>query len=163
LEAAKRLSDKGIDFQLVLAGDGDMRGALESFIKKQRLDQKVRITGWISGEQVRKEIASARALVLPSFAEGLPVVIMEAMASERPVISTFVAGIPELVRQGEDGWLIPAGDVDALVWAMEACLAASDATILKMGAGARTQALNRHRIENEAIKLAALFETCATL
>ncbi len=161
LEAAKRLSDEGVDFELVLAGDGDMREALESFIKKQNLDRKVRITGWISGEQVRKEISSARALVLPSFAEGLPVVIMEAMASERPIISTFVAGIPELVRQGEDGWLIPAGDVDALVGAMKACLAASDATILKMGAGARIQALNRHGIENEAIKLAALFRTSA--
>ena len=101
--------------------------------------------------------------MLPSFAEGLPVVIMEAMASGRPVISTFVAGIPELIRQGEDGWLIPAGDVDALVVAMEACLATPDATILKMGAGARTQALKRHSIDNEAIKLAALFETSAKL
>ena len=56
----------------------------------------------------------ARALVLPSFAEGLPVVIMEAMALRRPVISTYVAGIPELVRPGENGWLVPAGDVEAL-------------------------------------------------
>ena len=62
-----------------------------------------------------QHILDARALVLPSFAEGLPVVIMEAMALRRPVISTYVAGIPELVRDGEHGWLVPAGDVDALV------------------------------------------------
>ena len=130
-------------------------------VENNNLDDKVRITGWISGEQVRQEIASARALVLPSFAEGLPVVIMEAMASGRPVISTFVAGIPELVRDGEDGWLIPAGDIDALVFAMESCLATPDATILKMGASARTQALKRHSIDNEAAKLAVLFEASA--
>ena len=69
----------------------------------------MRITGWISGEQVREEILAARALVLPSFAEGLPVVIMEAMALRRPVISTYVAGIPELVRPASTaGWYRPA-------------------------------------------------------
>ena len=75
---------------------------------------------------MREEILAARALVLPSFAEGLPVVIMEAMALRRPVISTFVAGIAELVRSGEDGWLVPPGDVEALQGAIEECLAAPD-------------------------------------
>lgn len=65
------------------------------------LQDHVRITGWISSEQVRDEILKARALVLPSFQEGLPVVIMEAMALRRPVIATYVAGIPELVRSLE--------------------------------------------------------------
>ena len=58
----------------------------------------MRITGWISRTSVREEILAARALVLPSFAEGLPVVLMEAMALRRPVLSTYVAGIPELVN-----------------------------------------------------------------
>ena len=90
----------------------------------------MRITGWISGEQVRDEILAARALVLPSFAEGLPVVIMEAMALKRPVISTFVAGIPELVQPGEHGWLVPAGDVEALVDVMRACLETPGETLV---------------------------------
>ena len=64
---------------------------------------------------MREEISAARALVQPSLAEGLPVVIMEALALRRPIISTFIAGIPELVGPGEHGWLVPAGDVDALV------------------------------------------------
>ena len=83
-------------------------------IARYELQNVVRITGWISSDQVREEILAARALVLPSFAEGLPVVIMEAMALRRPVISTYVAGIPELIHPGEHGWLVPAGDVEAL-------------------------------------------------
>src|SRR3982751_856742 len=74
-----------------------------------------------------------RALVLPSFAEGLPVVIMEAMALRRPVISTFVAGIPELVETGKCGWLVPAGDVPALVEAMRQSLQASPTELERLG------------------------------
>ena len=158
LESTRRIFSKGINLELVLAGDGDMRRVLEDFVTRHNLGGIVRITGWISGEQVQEEIASSRALVLPSFAEGLPVVIMEAMALERPVISTFVAGIPELVRDGKDGWLIPAGDVDALVETMEQCLATPDTSILAMGAAARTRVIERHSIECEAAKLSALFK-----
>ena len=98
----------------MLAGDGEMREEIETLIKTYDLTPHVRITGWIGSEQVREEIAASRALVLPSFAEGLPVVIMEAMALRRPVITTYVAGIPELVEPGHHGWLVPAGDVLAL-------------------------------------------------
>jgi colanic acid/amylovoran biosynthesis glycosyltransferase len=117
----------------------------------------VRILGWISGDQVRDEIRAARALVLPSFAEGLPVVIMEAMALKRPVISTYVAGIPELVRPGEDGWLMPAGDLTALADAMRACFDAPLEALSLMGEKAREQVLLRHDIDTEATKLVGLF------
>ena len=78
----------------------------------------MRITGWLSGADVRREIEAARGLVLPSFAEGLPVVLMEALALGRPVVSTYVAGIPELVQDGVNGWLVPAGDVERLAEAI---------------------------------------------
>ena len=78
----------------------------------------MRVLGWCSEARVREEIAAARALVLPSFAEGLPVVLMESLALGRPVITTWVAGIPELVRAGENGWLVTAGDVGELASAM---------------------------------------------
>lgn len=123
LEAARRLAAQSQAFELVLAGDGEMREQIEALIARHGLQQHVRITGWISSAQVRDEILAARALVLPSFAEGLPVVIMEAMALRRPVLTTFVAGIPELVRPGENGWLFPAGAVDELAAAMAECLA----------------------------------------
>ena len=155
--ALKAVIDKGLAVQLVLAGDGEMRPEVEALIRASGLSQHVRITGWISSAQVREEILAARALVLPSFAEGLPVVLMEAMALGRPVISTYVAGIPELIRNGEDGWLVPAGDTAALAHAIETCLTATPDALSAMGASARARALARHDIDVEAAKLAALF------
>jgi colanic acid/amylovoran biosynthesis glycosyltransferase len=157
IEAAHRLIAQGEDFELVLAGDGELRANIETLIARHKLESKIHITGWISGEQVRQQMLSARALVLPSFAEGLPVAIMEAMALRRPVISTYVAGIPELVRPNEHGWLVPAGDVTALVEAMRACLNASPEFLTYMGQAARECVLARHDIEAAAAKLAALF------
>ena len=158
MDAARVLKSRGVAFTLVLAGDGEMRGEVEAAIDRHGLHNEVRITGWISGARVREELLAARALVLPSFAEGLPVVIMEAMSLRRPVLSTFVAGIPELVRPGESGWLFPAGDVDALVEAMQECLQAPAEAIVRMGAAARERVLARHDVDTEAAKLALLFE-----
>jgi len=157
IEAARRLAEKGVDFELVLAGDGELHTEIEALIASYDLKAKVRILGWISGDQVRDEILAARALVLPSFAEGLPVVIMEAMALRRPVISTYIAGIPELVRSGEHGWLVPAGDVEALVEAMHACLDAPAEALGCMGEAGRERVLARHGIDSEAVKLEKLF------
>jgi len=157
LEATKRLAEQGEDFELVLAGDGELRADVEALVALYKLQEKVRITGWISSEQVRDEILAARALVLPSFAEGLPVVIMEAMALRRPVISTYVAGIPELVRPGEDGWLVPAGDVETLVEAIRACLDAPADMLMRMGDAAHHRVLALHDADVEAEKLGKLF------
>lgn len=161
LEAAAAIVRKGVSLEIVFAGDGEMRPEVERLSDALGLRGHVRITGWIDSGRVRDEILAARALVLPSFAEGLPVVIMEAMALGRPVISTFVAGIAELVRPGVDGWLVPAGDVDALQGAIEACLAAPPDALLRMGEGARVRVLERHSADLEAAKLARLFATGA--
>ena len=157
LKAVSILARKGINLELVLAGDGDLRTELEKLIAHLNLKDKVRITGWISAEQVRNEILSARALVLPSFAEGLPVVIMEALALRRPVLTTYVAGIPELIRQGKEGWIFPAGDVDALVDALEEFLATSTETLEVMAEAGHHRVMERHSIDIEAGKLAQLF------
>ncbi|MGH8485061.1 MAG: glycosyltransferase, partial [Pseudomonas sp.] len=161
LEAARMLAAQSIAFELVLAGDGEMRAEIEALIAQQGLQGQVRITGWISSAQVREEILGARALVLPSFAEGLPVVIMEAMALRRPVLTTYVAGIPELVRQGENGWLFPAGAVDELAAAMADCLAQPDDALQRMGEAAYQRVLQRHDIDTEAAKLASYFKASA--
>lgn len=157
IAAAKRLRDQGARFELVLAGDGEMRGEIEALIDRYDLKTMVRITGWISSDRVREEILASRALVLPSFAEGLPVVIMEAMALRRPIISTFVAGIPELVLDQSHGWLVPAGDVEALARAMSDCLMATPDRISAMGIAARDRVIARHDIEGVAERLHALF------
>jgi colanic acid/amylovoran biosynthesis glycosyltransferase len=161
MQAASLLAEQGQAFEIVLAGDGEMRAEIESLIERYGLQQQVRITGWISSEQVRAEILAARALVLPSFAEGLPVVIMEAMALRRPVLTTYVAGIPELVRQGENGWLFPAGAVEELAAALADCLAQPPEVLQRMGEAAYSRVLERHAIDTEAAKLAELFRAQA--
>ena len=158
IEAAQRLAAQGADFELVLVGDGEMRGDIEALVKHYKLQATVRITGRISSEQLQNEILAARALVLPSFAEGLPMVIMEAMALRRPIISTFVAGIPELVHPGKHGWLVPAGDVEALVGAMQDCLDTPAETLARMGEAAQKRVLARHNVDTQAAQLAELFQ-----
>lgn len=158
IEAAAILAGKGVAFELVLAGDGEMRKDIEAQIAQCNLQSRVRITGWISSDQVKQEILEARAMVMASFAEGLPVVLMEAMSLQRPVLSTWIAGVPELVIDGENGWLYPPGSVEELALAMERCLTTSDADLLRMGQNARLRVLERHDIEHEAGKLLALFQ-----
>jgi colanic acid/amylovoran biosynthesis glycosyltransferase len=157
IEAAHRLAGKGIEFELVLAGDGEMRAEIEALIARFGLSNRVRITGWISGDRVRSEILAARGLVLPSFAEGLPVVLMEAMALRRPVLTTYVGGIAELVRPGEDGWLVPAGSLDDLASAMEYFLTCPGDELARMGEAARRRAIERHSIDVEGKKLKTMF------
>jgi len=158
VEAAYRLATRGIPFELVLAGDGELRSEIEAMIRRDKLQDQVRITGWITGSEVREQIQAARALVLPSFAEGLPIVIMEAMALKRPVISTFVAGIPELVVPGEHGWLVPAGDVEVLADVMRVCLEMPADTIARMGEAAHKRVVERHSVATEAAKLHKFFQ-----
>lgn len=157
--AAKELRDRGYALDLVLVGDGEMRPEVEALITEYGLEQNITITGWASSAVVREQIQSARAFVLPSFAEGLPVVIMEAMALHRPVISTYVAGIPELVVPGESGWLIPAGSVEALVEAMAQALDADPAQLQAMGAAGATRTLAQHDAERIAQHIAQVFQT----
>lgn len=158
LEAFHILAQEGKDFELVLAGDGHLRPVLEKIIVDYNLQTKVKITGWISSTQVREEILSSQALILPSFAEGLPVVIMESMALARPVVSTYVAGIPELVLNGENGWLVTAGDVDALVDALRDVWGSTPAQLNAMGKRARKRVLQRHDVDTEAKKLFSLIK-----
>lgn len=157
LEAAQRLAQQGVEFELVLVGDGELRRECEELIARHGLGRRVRITGWATGERVREELNAARALVLPSFAEGLPVVIMEALALGRPVISTYVAGIPELVEPGVSGWLVPAGDVERLAAAMRECLAAAPEALDALGAAGRARVLERHDAAHAAALLAEAF------
>ncbi len=159
IAAVARLALKAVRLQLVLAGDGPMRGRIEELIAKCGLEDSVRITGWISSDEVRTELLASRALVLPSFAEGLPVVLMEALALRRPVLTTYIAGIPELVKHGENGWLFPAGSVEDLANAIEDCISRPQEDIRRMGDAGHDLVVSRHSIDLEAAKLAELFRT----
>ena len=154
IEAANNLHKQQINFELILAGDGEMRAEIESLIMQYQLQDKVKITGWISSAEVRSIILASQIFVLPSFAEGLPVVIMEAMSLRRPVISTYIAGIPELLIHRENGWLCVAGDVSNLTHAMREALSTPIATLQQMGDAAYARVITRHNIDIEAAKLA---------
>ena len=158
IEAVAKLVREGVDVQLVLVGDGELRGAIEKRIAELGMQANVTITGWASGDVVRREILASRAMVLPSFAEGLPVVIMEALALGRPVISTYVAGIPELIEPGVCGWLAPAGSVDATAEAIRECLATDVKTLTRMGHEGRRRVLALHDVRESARRLKALLE-----
>ena len=157
IEAAARLRDDGVEFELVIVGDGPMRRELEELISRRDLGEQVRILGFLDNEGVRRELLGARALVLPSLAEGLPVVLMEAFALRRPVISSYVAGIPELVEPGTSGWLVPAGAVEPLAEAMRQALAASPEELERMGRAGAEQVARDHDVETETSKLIELF------
>jgi glycosyltransferase involved in cell wall biosynthesis len=153
VRAAAELKAKGRDFQLVLVGDGAMRPNVERVIAEHEMQAQVTITGWATTDQIREQLLSCRAMVLASFAEGLPAVIQEAFALGRPVISTYIAGIPELVRDEKTGWLVFAGDRPSLVNAMERALDTPIETIHEMGRQARDAAAAHHDIAREAKKL----------
>ena len=155
LEAAAKLHRRGLAFTLVFAGDGPLRPAIEQRVAELGLTGLVEVLGAVTQEEVRHELLKARALVLPSLAEGLPIVLMESMALARPVISTFVAGIPELVTR-DVGWLVPAGDVDALCDVMQEVLELDRATLSAMGEAARRRVRERHDID----RAARLLEQC---
>jgi len=158
IEAAAQLAAEGLKFEIVLAGDGPMRGQIEQLICAKHLDGHVRVTGWLSGAQVGQELLGSRALVLASFAEGLPVVAMEALALGRPVIGTYIAGTPELVEPGATGWLVPPGCVASMATAIRQVLETSPQRLTEMGRQGAARVAVEHDVHTEAGKLLALFE-----
>jgi len=154
VEAASKLLARGrAEFEVVIIGGGSFREALEAKIREHGLERHVKLAGWMTGVQIRQELTESRGFVLPSFAEGLPVVIMEALALHRPVIATYVASVPELVRPGETGWLVPAGDVEALADAIASLLDAPTERLAAMGAAGAMAVAEAHDVRIEARKL----------
>jgi colanic acid/amylovoran biosynthesis glycosyltransferase len=122
LRSFSSLRRRGYNLRLRLIGDGPERCGMESFIAGEKLDGSVIFEGALSHEATRQKLQHADIFVLASFAEGLPVALMEAMAMEIPCVSTFVAGIPELIRDGVEGLLVPPSSEDALSAALERLL-----------------------------------------
>ena len=140
-------------FRLTLVGGGPLEGWVRAEIAAAGLGDHVVLAGWRNAEQIREHMDASRGLVVASFAEGLPVVIMEAMARSRPVVATRIAGIPELVVPGETGWLVAAGRVDELAEAMRSLLQAPVAEIERLGARGRQRVADAHDAGKEALQL----------
>jgi colanic acid/amylovoran biosynthesis glycosyltransferase len=163
VNAFARMLNTGTRSRLVLAGDGPLRRVIEARCRELGIADRVRITGWVSGEQVRQLLLESRALVLPSFAEGLPVVLMESLALGRPVVSSWVAGVPELVEAGTSGWLVPPGNEEALGKAMQHCMDASAETLATMGKAGQQAVRQRHDARTEGARLADLFRAVGSV
>jgi glycosyltransferase involved in cell wall biosynthesis len=147
-------------FHLKIIGDGPMRAQIEAQIEALNLQDVVTLCGWRDPQSVWREMLAARALVLPSFAEGLPVVIMEALALGRPVIATSISGISELVDSAT-GWIIPAGSVTALASAMIDALDTSTEHLRAMGDVGRHRVWAGHDIDENVADLADLLRPLA--
>lgn len=142
---------------LTLIGDGEMRPDLEAAVQVAGLQENVTFTGWLDEAGVVAQLGQAHCLVMPSFAEGLPMVIMEAMAAARPVLATYIAGTPELVQEGKTGWLVPAGGTDELAEAICRVAETDHARLADMGQAGRARVFERHNSDTEAAKLLDLF------
>nr|WP_227754538.1 glycosyltransferase family 4 protein [Stagnihabitans tardus] len=154
LEAFAAVKARHPEARLTVAGDGRIRSRLEA--RARALGLEVAFPGYLDEGQVAELLAEADMLVLPSFAEGLPVVLMEALAARVPVIATQVAGVSELVRDGVSGLIVAPGDVAGLAVAMDRLLSDPDLRA-RMGAAGRAKVEAEHDIQAEAAWLAELF------
>ncbi len=144
------------DLRIVLIGDGESRGSVEAEVERLGLQGRIELTGWRANDAVREMVGRARALLLPSFAEGLPIVLMEALALGRPVVTTYIAGIPELVDRS-CGWIVPAGDEEGLAAALDEVMRATPADLAARGREGRRRVEAAHDIGASAAQLEALF------
>ncbi|MGX9355706.1 glycosyltransferase [Roseobacteraceae bacterium S113] len=153
-DALARLGDTRPALELTLIGDGPERAALERHAKALGLADRVTFLGYRSQAEVAQALAAHDVFVLPSFAEGVPVVLMEAMAAGRPVITTRIAGVPELVEDGASGLLVPPGNAPALARAIAALTSGADQA--QMGEVGRAKVSAEFEIMSQAKRLAEL-------
>lgn len=156
LEAVARVRAAHPEVRLSIVGDGPHRAALEAQARDLGLDPDAVFLGYRPQDEVAALLEEADMLVLPSFAEGVPVVLMEAMASRIPVIASQVAGVGELVEDGRSGFIIPPGDVDTLTARLDRLLADPD-LCRRLGAAGRAQVEAEFDIAREGAWLAQLF------
>jgi colanic acid/amylovoran biosynthesis glycosyltransferase len=157
LSACARLKETGERFMMTIVGDGELRPNLETQIDRLAVGDCVRLLGVQSSAEIRGHLERARAFVLPSFAEGLPVVLMEALAMARPVVTSAIAGIPELVDE-QCGWLIPAGSEEALERALSDVLNAPPEELDRRGEAGRERVRQLHNARRNAVTLVEAIE-----
>ena len=126
LDAVGQLIDGGSDLRLVLAGDGDQDGVQRILDLHPALSERVSVLGWRSAEEVQSLMREAWVLALPSYAEGLPMAVLEAMAAGRAVIVGRVGEVEDMVEDGVTGWLVEPGDIDGLAEALKSVLGDHD-------------------------------------
>jgi glycosyltransferase involved in cell wall biosynthesis len=160
LDAMTRLRDRGVAARLRLIGDGPERGRLTSAIQSRQLSDRVSLDGELTPDQVREALAGAQVFCLPSFSEGLPVSIMEAMAAGVPVVASWIAGIPELAESEVTALTVPPGRADALADALERLLT-DMALAERLSRAARDRVVDLHDQHANGAAMAKLFQELA--
>lgn len=156
LRAFAGLIEDGHDAELVLVGDGPEQDIIEATCERLSIADRVRFTGRLSEKDTLAEIADSDLLVLPSFMEGLPVVLMEAMALGVPVVASRVAGVPELIDHGQSGLLFDPADWNGLESALTLSLADEGAATAR-AARAREKIIGEFDIQLAVAALPKLF------
>jgi glycosyltransferase involved in cell wall biosynthesis len=156
IEALAALAARGIDARATVVGWGETQADLESLAAKLGVADRVDFTGALGQEEIRRHLDAADVFCLPSFAEGVPVSLMEAMAMELPVVSSRIMGIPELVEDGVSGRLIAPGNVEELTAAL-AGLAGDPGERTRLGKAGRRQVIEHYAIDRSTAQLHALF------
>ena len=168
VEACGLLRDRGVAFALALYGDGPDRPALAARVEALRLGEQIRFGGSVPQEEIARQLEKAHAFVLPcrrdrhGDMDGIPTVFMEAMATGRPVVSCAVSGIPELVRDGETGLIVPPNDPVALADAL-ARLAGDPVLRERLGRAARALVARQHDQRANARRVIALLDASGRL
>ena len=159
IEACRLLAERGVAFTCRFIGDGPDRDALQARIDEYGLGDRVALVGRMTSDAVATELAASDVLAAPSVPthggkrEGIPVVLMEAMASGLPVVASRLSGIPELVTDGVSGLLVPPGDDDALAHALATL--ATDAPLRgRLGAAGRETVMREFDVDRNAAILA---------
>ena len=156
VDAVARMVEKGRNVRLRVVGAGVDEASLKQHAAA--LGQHIIFEGAVNQDRIRSLYAEADCFCLPSFAEGIPVVLMEAMAMQIPCVTTHITGIPELIRSGIDGLLVAPSDVDGLVSALS-CLMDDPALCVKLGEEARKQVSQHYDLTRNVQTLAGIFQT----
>jgi glycosyltransferase involved in cell wall biosynthesis len=156
IDAVEQLRRSGLNIEATLLGEGVRRESLTRLVRDRGLDDAIRLPGVVGQEEIRDYYRQADIFVLPSFAEGVPGVLMEAMAMGLPVVTTRIAGIQELVEDGYSGFVVPPGRVDVLVDAVQR-LASNPELRREMGERGRAKVIAEYSIEPSAAGMHEMF------
>jgi glycosyltransferase involved in cell wall biosynthesis len=158
--AVARVIGEFPDLVVELIGGGEDEAAIRAAIARHGVERHVVLHGWGTGAYVREQLRTGRAMLLPSYAEGLPIGIMEAFAIGRPVLSTTIAGIPELLDE-HCGWIFAPGDEAAIAEALRGIMRASPDERTAMGAEGRRRVEERHDLHKSARVLLDMVQAAA--
>jgi colanic acid/amylovoran biosynthesis glycosyltransferase len=161
IEAVAKLAASGRRVRLTLVGDGPDRASLEEAVRSLGAGRSIVFEGAVNQDRIRSLYREAHVFALASFAEGIPVVLMEAMAMEIPCVTTWITGIPELIRDGIDGLLVAPSDEVSLAAAIVRLMDDPDLR-KRIGAAGRSRVVDKYHLQKNVGLLAGVFREFLT-